>query len=87
MPRFTVKEVLIATTLIAVGIGILVSQLSQLGGPTELGDGWWALLVMVAFALVGMGFGTLFRRRLIGAYLMIMLLVVIITVMRWIVHW
>lgn len=87
MPRFTVKDLLIATTLIAVGAGMLVSQLSQLGGPTELGDGWWALLVIVAVALVGMGLGTLFRRRLIGAYVMIMVLVVIITALSLVLHW
>lgn len=37
MPRFTIKELLIATTLIASGLGMLVFMLHQ-------GDSMWSLL-------------------------------------------
>lgn len=88
MPRFTVKDLLRATTLIAVGAGTLGYVFTfprhfKAGDPTP-----WLLVLSVygAFALIGAGLGTLVHRPLLGASLMLVFLF-IFAALRITFHW
>jgi hypothetical protein len=73
MPRFTVKDLLIATTLVAIGLTMIGYALAFPSLLREELDP----RVIVGIALIGVGLGTPLRHRLLGATLMLVLMVVL----------
>jgi hypothetical protein len=74
MPRFTVKDLLIATTLIAVGAGML-AFVFQNGEEIKrgYGAGVFAVLWFGGGAFVGAGIFTPFKRPWMGAIIGVMI--------------
>lgn len=84
MPRFRVNDLLIATTLVATGLGMLVFvATSRLGEeyPSYLRPGG-AYFVLGALGLIGAGLGTPFHRPFIGA--LVVMVFSIIAIFLWV---
>ena len=78
MPRFSIKELLIATTLIAIGAA-MISFVPALF-PANPGDArrpWLPFCLIGGFVLIGAGLGTPFQRRQAGAVLFYWLVLII----------
>jgi hypothetical protein len=77
MPRFTVKDLLIATTLIAVGAGMLAFLINGGLGTNSVGSAIaWAEAFLLWFggsACIGAGLLSPFKRRWTGAVLAIVI--------------
>ena len=86
MPQFTLKEMLLATTLIAVGVGAMAFLYHSADAPRGLGNsaqvGLAVLLWFGGGALVGAGLFTPFKRPWTGASVAFALQVLLM-VWRW----
>lgn len=78
MPRFTVKDLLIATTLVAIGAGMISFACSIEPGTRE--NGLIPVLMFCFFgglALIGAGLGTPFHRPWTGAIAFVIVTVIL----------
>ena len=62
MPRFTLREVLLSITIIAVGLGLLNASV-------QVNDLARSILALCAFATIGAGLFTSFHKKRLGAVL------------------
>jgi hypothetical protein len=62
MPRFTLREVLLSITIIAVGLGLLNASV-------QVNDLARSILALCAFATIGAGLFTPFHKKRLGAVL------------------
>jgi len=71
MPRFTLRDLFLATTLIAVGTFAFM-QAIRFRDPMAV-----IVMVIVAGGCVGAGLGTFFQRKAIGAIIVLVILIAI----------
>ncbi len=74
MPTFSVKDILLGTTLVAAGAGGLAAG-GQVLSPGEWG--LWILLVCFCFVLMGAGLFAPFKKKWLGALIGFLLLIAI----------
>lgn len=78
MPRFTVKDLLIATTVIAIGAGMF-GLVPVVLGTDPARPPWWARYYLFgSVAMIGAGFGIPFHRPLVGAVCGIVLFILLV---------
>jgi hypothetical protein len=83
MPRFSIKDLLLTTTLVAIGLTMvsLVPAVEKLVYPSER----WGVLIAIFFfggwGLVGAGLGTPFRHPILSGLLMILVVLVLVFVL------
>ena len=74
MPRFTIKDLLITTTIVAIGGGMIGYATTDFTDGTGIRpDGQSVLFMFVGIGLMGAGFGNPFRRRFAGCMVAVLL--------------
>lgn len=83
MPRFTLKDLLIATTVIAFGTALLSYAFTH---PRELSELFEVLFVLSGFTLIGVGLGIPFNRPWTGGVIAPLVVLVMSFVLRIVAH-